>query len=507
MESNQSPTTVSATKTLYENFLEEKCETDFLIPDYFPAAEKIIHCAASPVIVTKQIVGERLILEGNCKFTVIYLGEEEGGVKSLSETVQFEESLPVKEAGEDAWVQAIVRMGTTSCRLLNPRKINCRANASVAIKVKEQRKVDIINKDDCDGMESLFDEVSVYTVVEHPGDNIKVQGEIEAHTAIQDILKIDGYVVVKDAKVLPGKAVMKGVLNLFLLFTPESDPQQIESTSTAIPFTQVLETENREEDCSVDLQSYIRNIRADVESDHDGKNRLITITANLQTEGELYRNVRQELLVDAYSNAFPVELKRGELALEELFEQCEFNEMLHHSVKIDVGTADVTQITADPMIQKISGQGTQLAIDGVLDITVFFCEGGQYFAIDKSLPFTLKKELRHLNGRMRCEIHPVVVSMNWSKNGDTVELKTELSCSMMILARNQYEVVSGIKTDEEHPYSTGDKSPLVIYFGDKGERLWDIARRYSTSVMAIKEVNGLEADCLDAKKLLLISRS
>ncbi len=507
MECNEQQSMVSATKTLYENFLEEKCETDFLIPDYYPAAEKIIHCSAYPVVSSKEIVGDRLNLEGTCRFTVIYQGEEESGIKSLTETVRFEESLPVKDAGKDPWVQVAVRMSSTSCRLLNPRKINCRAIASVAIKVKEQQNMKIIDAMDCEGMETLFAPVSIYTVLEHPYDSIKVQGEIEVHTPIQDVLKIDGFVSVKDVKISAGKALMKGVLNLFLLFTPEADPQKVEATSTAIPFTHILETRTQSEECSMEVQSCIRSVRADVETDGDGKNRMIAITATLQTEGEVFQNIRQDLLMDAYSNTYPLELEKSQLVLEELAERCELNETLRHTLAIDVESAEILQMTATPMIQKISGQGNTLAIDGVLDITMMLAEGNHYHAIDKSLPFTLNKELRQLDGRMRCEIHPEVISSSWVMNGEKAELKTELNCSLLILARNNYEVISDVRLDDEHPCAKGERSPLVVYYGDKGERLWDIARRYSTSVATIKSVNGLDQDQLEDKKLLLISRA
>ena len=164
MECNQSENMVAATKTLYENFLEEKCESDLLIPDYYPAAEKIIQCSAVPVISKKEIEGDRLVLEGNCKFTVIYQGEDECGIKSLTETVAFSEDFPLKEVGQESRVSAIIRVSGTSCRLLNPRKVNARAIVSIALKVKDQQYMEIIEKMECDEAEALFKDKKVYTV-------------------------------------------------------------------------------------------------------------------------------------------------------------------------------------------------------------------------------------------------------------------------------------------------------------------------------------------------------
>ncbi len=505
MECNQQQTMVAATRTLYENFIEEKCESDLLIPDYFPAAEKILQCNAAPAILKKDIEGDRLNLEGCCRFTVIYRGEEEGDIKALTETVHFSESFPLKEAGNAPWAQAMIRVAGTSCRLLNPRKISARATVSVALKVKDQQLTETIEEIDCNEAEALFLPKTVYTVLEHTADTAKVQGEIEVHTDIQDILKTDGSVCIKDIKILPGKALIKGVADLYVLFTPESDPGKVESTSTAIPFSQVLELQHQQEGGSMEVLASIQNVRTDVESDDSGKNRLISITATLLTEGELYENQPHRLLTDVYSNRYPLEMQTQQLTVEEMTEQGEINETLRHEIQLDGGEVEVIQALGTPIIQKITGQDKTLSIEGVLDVSMFLREGEDYRGVDKVLPFTLKKELQRLSGRMRCEVRPCVLGMDWSAGGEKVELKTELACSIMVFSKDTQDVIGNVEVDVEHPLEQSGIRPLVIYYGEKGERLWDIARKYATSVAAIKSINDLNRDVLDARQLLLIS--
>ena len=507
MECNQQQTMVAATKTLYENFLEEKCESDLLIPDYFPAAEKIIQCNAIPTITKKDVEGDRLNLEGCCRFCIIYQGEEDGGIKSLVETVTFSESFPLKETGDHPWTQVIVRVAGTSCRLLNPRKISARATVSVALKVKDQQMTETIEEMDCEEAEALFFPATVYTVLEHAADTAKVQGEIEVHTEIQDILKTEGSVCIKDVKILPGKAIVKGVADLYVLFTPESDPGKVESTSTAIPFSQILELQQQEDSGCMEAHSSILNLRTDVEADDSGKNRLISITATLLTEGELYENREHHLLSDAYSNRYPLEVRRGQLSVEEMTEQGTITETVRNEIPLDVGEFEVIQALGTPVVQKITGQDKMLSIEGVLDISMFIREGDHYRSVDKALPFTLKKELQRLSDRMRCEVRPCVLGMDWSESGDKIELKTELVCSIMVFSKETHDVISGVEVDIENPLEPSRCAPLVVYYAEKGERLWDIARKYATSVSAIKTVNDLSRDVLENKQLLLISRN
>ncbi len=506
MECNQQQAKVAATKTLYENFWEEKCECDLLIPDYFPAAEKIIQCSAVPVIISKEIEGERLNVEGSCRFCIIYQGEEGGEIKSFGETVAFSESFPLKESGSKPWVQTVLRVAGTSCRLLNPRKISAKATVSVAVKVRDQETNEAIEGLDCGEAEALFTPATVYTVLDHVVDTVRIQGEIEVHTDIQDILKTDGSVCIKDIKILPGKAIVKGIANLFLLFSPESDPSKVESTSTAIPFSQVLELPQQDEHCMMEATACIVNLRSDVEADEDGKNRLISLTATVLTEGEVYQNLEHRFLSEAYSFRYPLECEQAEISAEELIEKSEVIDHLRHELQWEDTKAEIIQIIGTPVIQKITGQNKTLSMEGVLDLSIFMMEGEQCRSIDKVLPFTVKKEIKQLSEHMRCEVKPCVLGFDGKLEGGKLEIKTEIQCSLMIFAKHTFEVISDLRLDTEHPIEQGDAAPLIVYFAEKGERLWDIARKYATSVSAIKSANEMEQDILNEKRLLLIAK-
>jgi hypothetical protein len=506
MECNQKENMVAATKTLYENFLEEKCENDFLIPDYYPAAEKIIQCSAVPTVSKKEIEGDRLILEGNCKFVVIYQGEDDCGIKSLSETVSFCEDLPLKELGDAPMVNAVVRISGASCRLLNPRKINAKATVSIAVKVKNQQYMEIIESISCDEAEALFLPKRVYTVLESVAETTKVQGEIVVHTGIQDILKTCGVVCVKDVKVMSGKAMVKGVVDLFILFTTEEDPCAVEQTSTAIPFMQLIPIGESSDDAEMEVVSSIQTIRADVEADDDGKNKVISISVTLMTEGELYLNQEHRFLMDAYSNRYHTQTKNGTVSTEELVERCEFSRELKYEIPLDGEDAQIIQAIGVPTVKKISGQDDSLLIDGVLDVSLFIKEGDGYRSAEKSFNFTLKKEVEWLCGQMRCEIHPSLLVLEGGGSGSNAVLRAEIHCEIAAFSKQTTEVISEFSIDVDHPLEKSTQTPLIVYYGEKGERLWDIARKYATSVAGIKSVNGIETDILDKKQLLLIAR-
>ena len=209
---------------------------------------------------------------------------------------------------------------------------------------------------------------------------------------------------------------------------------------------------------------------------------------------------------DSYSNHYPIELKKQQLYTESIAENGLIEEILRHEIPLNEEGAEVVQILANPLIQKITGQNNTLNMEGILDVSLFVCEGGNYRGIDRSLTFTVSKSLKSLEGRMRCEVQPCVLGVDWSVEGETVVLKTEINCSFTVFLKETHDVISEVALDIDHPLEEKQKAPLIVYYGEKGERLWDIARKYATSVDRIKLVNELHRDVLEDKKLLLISR-
>jgi hypothetical protein len=74
---------------------------------------------------------------------------------------------------------------------------------------------------------------------------------------------------------------------------------------------------------------------------------------------------------------------------------------------------------------------------------------------------------------------------------------------MTVYDSKKYELVTDMCEDE-----TADKacrrSSIVLYFADAGETVWDIARRYNSSVEEIKTLNAVTEDVLSLPQKFII---
>ena len=72
----------------------------------------------------------------------------------------------------------------------------------------------------------------------------------------------------------------------------------------------------------------------------------------------------------------------------------------------------------------------------------------------------------------------------------------------MRLGQRRKTVTSIECADTESKKSGG--AALTVYFADAGEEIWDIARRYNTTVEAVEQENGITGETVAQKCMLLI---
>ncbi len=87
--------------------------------------------------------------------------------------------------------------------------------------------------------------------------------------------------------------------------------------------------------------------------------------------------------------------------------------------------------------------------------------------------------------------------------GDKVELRIEIGIFACIYSVKGIPVVTGLVPGDVRSDSA-DRSALTIYYASAGEDVWDIARRYRSSVDEICQINDIRDNRLTAAKMILV---
>ena len=66
---------ISTNETLFDDFDERPVDCDFVLPDYCPDIAAVLKCTLKPVIQSKQLSGDRMLVDGQANIRVMYLDE------------------------------------------------------------------------------------------------------------------------------------------------------------------------------------------------------------------------------------------------------------------------------------------------------------------------------------------------------------------------------------------------------------------------------------------------
>ena len=85
-----------------------------------------------------------------------------------------------------------------------------------------------------------------------------------------------------------------------------------------------------------------------------------------------------------------------------------------------------------------------------------------------------------------------------------MEIKAELTIGGKIIVRSAKAMISDITVDKEKAKKRDDRYALKLCYCSEKDDIWEIAKRYSTSISAIMEENELDDDKATEQGMLLI---
>ena len=204
---------------------EESTET--IVPDYCPDIARIIDSDGKVFLRSKDIQGDKAIVTGSVKVTVLFTPEEETGIRNLEFVLPFNTSLsnPEFESCQSLFVKAAIQ--TIETKSLNPRKIFTRVLLTVQLQGLRRCTADFssqIVSDPALGIAQMARNEELHLITSYAEKDFAFTDAIaipSGKEAIQEILTSSVIPSVQETKIFGTKLIVKGVLLTELLYRTE----------------------------------------------------------------------------------------------------------------------------------------------------------------------------------------------------------------------------------------------------------------------------------------------
>lgn len=126
---------ISTNETLFDDFDERPVDCDFVLPDYCPDIAAVLKCTLKPVIQSKQLSGDRMLVDGQANIRVMYLDEARKCVRCCEFSQPFTSTFAVKSMGLNPCVRATAKTDYVNCRATSPRRLDVHGAFTVKLKI------------------------------------------------------------------------------------------------------------------------------------------------------------------------------------------------------------------------------------------------------------------------------------------------------------------------------------------------------------------------------------
>lgn len=475
-------------------------DADIIVPDFKPDVDKVLSAEILPMISDKKVQKDYITLSGNLDYRILYLSDEKDAqpqLKAINTRIPFTHQLESKGIDDSSFSSVKCDVVHVSAEAVNSRKINIKSVVDFETNIIKPTQFQAVVSSGESELPCKNNPLNYSTLTSFTENEFEITGEIGVNPSggtIDEILKVDVTTVGKDIKTVNGKPVVKGVISVSVLYADNSG--DVGTFTGEIPFTQVLSIDNVNPDAISEVEYTLSDMSYSPLADDDGDVTMIELQAVINAAAFIYNSYTDSVTIDLYSPDMPLNIKTDNSYVSNItfdsVEQLDFSESISLSSSPDA--VKLYGVNVKPYVENIKTNGNKAEISGTADVYI------SYISDSPSSPvYTYKGEFPFFSSintgaisdntsiSVLCEADNVVCSI---VSSNSAELHYSLLFETKVTEKTQVCYVCDADEDESGATVKADMPSVVIYFGKKGENLWDIAKHYSTTENRIAAIDG-----------------
>lgn len=490
-------------------------DEDFNVSDSRQDIDKIIISQGQVVIDETEPMVDRIRVKGHVSYKILYsVAKAEGELDSMEGSVGFEETINVDDLLPSYDTSVSCEMEDLNISMIHSRKI--------AVKGLLQMKIDVTEQDVLEGAEGIengdniqcmYKKVPYTRTVADQKDVFRVRELVPIPQSKPNIRKLIWHSVTVnevETKPLDNKIGIRGELEIFLIYRAE-EQMPLQYLNLDIPFNGEVECVGSMEGMTADIGVVLGETQLTVEPDEDGEERILNLEANLELEIRIYQEEELELLGDMFSTTACIDIETENFDYESLLTRNNAKTRIVERLKRKENQAGILQVCYVEGTVKVDDTHVTeegLMVEGAVEVRIVYIaedDTRPMNSLTGFLPFTYLVEAKDLSPDTIYHVRPTLEQINSIMLGsDEVEIKAVVNLSIIAFAKKQCKIITDMSISEIDYEKMNQLAGIIGYMVQEEDTLWNIAKRYYTSIDSIRKVNQLERDELTPGQKLVI---
>jgi len=507
--------TVCVSESNINAFSQAYAEADIIVPDVKPDIARVLQIDANAIILNKSCSTDRVTVEGKVSLNILYVGED-GSVKSIVSSQSFSQLLDAKGALDGMSIELESDVQNIDYNVVNSRKISIKVLIGLDVKVSMPIEVDLVTAvTGDDSLEILHKSINPYSVVVRTEEELSIREKLEIPSgkpSIASILKLDAKVTSKDIKLVSGKLIVKGTLSVTTLYLGEMEENNVQFMEHEIAFTEIVSAQDADEDMTAYMQFDVKDIFYDVDEDSDGDSRVIVLDVVLNACAKVCRAVSLDVIEDVYSVNMPLLVSKDNAKIDRIVADHKAQVTLKDVASMPRDLPEIMQVynlITKPYLSNTRVENNKIIVEGVIDTHILYLSSNEQSPLHTykhEQKFSQHIEIDGVDDSMQCDISLDMEHISYNIGmGSEVDLRYILCINATVISQDNINYVTGVAVSEEDILQLKPSCCIRIYFVKKGDRMWDIAKKYRTTIEKIMTANDMtgEMDLISGRQILI----
>lgn len=496
--------------TVCETTAEQSFDADINLPDYCPEIQRVLKCTLSPNVMSVQNSSGRVTADVSVVLRLIYVGDN-GVVSGYDQSYPMQKIIDSSKIDSACAVTVRVNTDYLNCRAVNSRRLEAKGMLTFIFKAEKKRDENLLCNAEGAGIQLKSEDLSVSSLVGVTERTFSLGEVIEIPNdkkSVGTIMNISSFVEASELKMINNKALLKGNCSVKIYYLTDENCS-VEYVEHSMPISQIIELDGLDDECISTYKLSVCSDEAIVKADSSGNMRLIDINLRVCVFLAAFEEKDVTLINDSYSVDYESEnnFKTTELLqMNDSFNTSFTNKVVLESIGVSVDC--VYGVWCNDLKYSFNAKDDKCCVSGSYNVTVIYKDSdGQTGVISKPVDFDSSIKIKNKSERLFTIGCAQISGCSCVATGDSrLELKTEIIANGIVFSSVLKKYVSNIQIKNESP-EKNNPCALTVYYCDKGESIWNIARRYNTTVDAVMIENELTDEIITECRMILIPNS
>ena len=467
-------------------------ENDIIIPDIKPDILSVVNTSGTVCVYKKELLDGKVKIDGGIQVYIMYLADDENGnIRGLNTVIDFSKIIEIENVNSNMNMSSIIDLKEIECKILNGRKVTVKTSLNVEVNVCSNDNVEFVrtieNRDDIQFLnttETMDSMLGSGVTKVYAKDTININNTDN----LLEIVNANFNIINKETKTSYNKILAKSDMQVNLVYLTEDN--RVEEVNCQIPVMGFIDMQNVSEDNMINVEYEIKNVLI---KPNNVEEHSIYVEIELEISSDVFEKREINIIQDLYSPTDNLDIAQKNITImqnkQNIFNKVNINERLQVPELQNARICN-TEVTAKVIKQKIYKD--KIIYDGEVQIKFMYISNvtNRIDVKVQILPFSYNLDCEGLqeNSNLNTIIDVLSQNLNIAQDG-SVEANIELGIYADISKMKEINVIDNVGISEKQ---NDNVYSIVVYFVKPGDTLWQIAKKFKSTINAIASVNGIE---------------